>query len=88
MFQLTKDEKEYFKTAGFTEEEIKQIENAYKYTTYTMLVGDDEESLTAEEAMKILGRRKFVLGLERSAFHRTASQEHVYFDSSEFFRHA
>lgn len=58
---------------GYPESDIKQIEEAASrnHTIYTM--GD--QRISREEAINLLGRKEFLSGISRSAFHFTASRE-------------
>lgn len=66
-----------------------EIEDALhqRQTTYKL----HGEPISREQAMMILGRRKFITGIIRSVSHTTAKMEAddgsiVYFDSSELHR--
>ena len=87
--KLTDEDKSILKEWGFAEADIKQIENALKKcnTKYKFR----GQRITRETAISLLGRKVFLSGISRSAFHfsasrETSSGEFVYFDSSAFFK--
>lgn len=72
---------------GYSESDIKQIEEAASrnHTIYTM----GGQRISREEAINLLGRKEFLSGISRSAFHFTASREtengkFIRFDSSKW----
>lgn len=87
--KLTKTDKEMLLCIGVREEDFAQIQEVMqvRYTSYEL----NGEKISRDKAIEILGRKKFLAGLSRSAFHYTAvsiadSGERVYFDSSKYFR--
>lgn len=77
------------KRYGNSEDDIRQIKEAAKakYTVYKM----NGKRITAEQAIAVLGRREYLSGLSRSAFHYTCAREGLHgeivdFDSSALFR--
>lgn len=79
---------------GYSNKDIKQIQEAIEVTEYTKheLVPPykDVKKLTAAEAYRLLGNEQFLSGISRSAFHWSASREYckkygVSFDSSKLF---
>lgn len=79
---------------GYSNKDIKQIQEAIDVTEYTKheLVPPykDVKKLTAAEAYRLLGNKQFLSGISRSAFHWSASREYckkygVSFDSSKLF---
>lgn len=85
--RLSEQEKQGLIQSGYRKTELRQIELASSRTRYEC--GNIE--ITADEALDILGREKFINGLSRSAFHWSAVQSsedgrNVYFDSSYLFR--
>lgn len=88
---LTENDKEILRSWGHDESDISQIERVAgkRFTKYSR----EGRQITREKAIEILGRRSYLAGLSRSAFHYTASQvaeggEIVLFDSSAFFKEA
>lgn len=80
---------------GYSDKDIKQIQEAIEVTEYTKHELEppykDVKSLTALEAYKLLGNKMFLSGISRSAFHWSASREYckkygVSFDSSKLFK--
>lgn len=86
--KLTKDDKAILMEFGYPNEDLRQIEKAIGKTKYTLSSGN---RVSAERAVELLGRRTYLSGIARSAFHRTAvrqvenSKETVFFDSSKLF---
>jgi hypothetical protein len=90
---LTQTDREYL-SGEYHESDaaIAQIEQAISKTRFENSKG---EKLTQKQAITLLGRKKFLAGMDRSAFHWSATQsvqlddsaeDIVYFDSSRFFR--
>ena len=87
--KLTNEDKGLLLDWGHTEKDFAQIEEAFQKskTTYQM----DGARITREKALELLGRRQYLAGIARSAFHFTATQETeagkiLYFDSSKLFK--
>lgn len=88
---LTENDKDILRSWGHDERDISQIERVAekRFTKYSC----EGERISREKAIEILGRRSYLAGLSRSAFHYTASQttesgEIVLFNSSAFFKEA
>lgn len=86
--KLTKEEKKYLESCGYDEEDISQIQEAFgkDKTIYEM----DGNRISREEAIACLGRRDYLSGIARSAFHFTALRvsedgKMIRFDSSRLF---
>ena len=89
--KLTNEDKVLLLDWGHTEDDFAQIEKAFQKskTSYEM----DGVRITREKAIELLGRRRYLAGISRSAFHWTATQETkdgkwVCFDSSKLFKNA
>lgn len=85
--KLTKEDKELLKNWGHEERDFNQIEEATIKTTYET----NRNKITANEALDILGRKVYLSGISRSAFHWSACRQNekgqtVYFDSSKLFK--
>ena len=87
--KLAKEDKELLLYLGHTECDLAQIETALRRnrTTYCL----DNKQITRDEAVRLLGREKYLSGISRSAFHSSAVQyaeggQAVYFDSSRMFK--
>lgn len=83
----------YLKDGGYSEEDIKQIKTSGKYLKLTYIREDStEKKINQPTALSILGRKEFVSGMARSAFHYTAMRDakngngKVYFDCSAMFK--
>ena len=89
--KLTKNDKELLIEWGHEESDFGQIERASKKTTYTEINQTTSKKVTMKRAIEILGRKSFLSGISRSAFHWTAMREGedgntaIYFDSSKYF---
>lgn len=86
--KLTKFDAEQLLDWGHPERDFPQIEEAMKKskTKYEL----DGKQITREEAISLLGRKRYLAGISRSAFHYTASQclddgRVVCFDSCKLF---
>ena len=91
--KLTKADKEIIKEFGYEDKDFDQIERAIGKTKYSLsMVGNGVEKISAKKAMEILGRRNFLSGICRSAFHWSSVRTpddyscKVFFDSSRLFR--
>jgi hypothetical protein len=91
---LTDEDVAHLTQLGYPEKEIKQIARAARkaITTYRLFAGDFTRRISREEAIEILGRKTWLSGLCRSAFHYTSVRENddnsktVHFDSSRLFK--
>ena len=94
--ELSAQQKEILMQMGYTEKDFAQIEGVMsgRNTTYTL--GDksgNEKRISREQALELLGMRKFLAGISRSAFHWDATQDideggttFVGFDSSKYLK--
>lgn len=70
MVKLTPRAKHYLKNIGYNDEDIPEIENGtYKYFY------DYGSRVSEEVAIKRLGREKWLSGIGRARFHRTAVRD-------------
>lgn len=84
--KLTLEDKKILWDIGFVEGNFFQIEAAAAKTDYEYR----GKKISRDKAIELLGRRAFISGLSRSAFHWTAARETatgecVYFDSCRLF---
>ena len=91
--KLTTKDIELLKSWGYLQEDIPQIQKAISRSSYSLYNGktDEENFISASEALDILGRKEFLSGIARSAFHwgscrETSKGDVIYFDSSALFR--
>lgn len=90
--KLTNEDKALLLHWGYTEKDFAQIEEAFQKSKTNYELGDFR--ISREEAIRLLGRRQWLSGIARSAFHWTAAREVpmsmsgevVYFDSSNLFK--
>lgn len=85
--KLTQADKAILLDMGYLESDLSQIEEATRRTLYEY----DGKQIDREEAITLLGRRSYLAGIARSAFHWSAAQhtpeeKTVYFDSSRLFK--
>ena len=85
--KLLNEDKTYLKDLGYSEQNIRQIQEAIGKTVYTL----DQKKISSKCAIEILGRKVFLSGISRSAFHWSATREAedgrtVCFDSSRLFK--
>jgi hypothetical protein len=92
---LTESRKNILRGWGVPDSDFPQIEKATKSgnTRYTYIPKNGEERLISrDEAIRRLGVKGYLSGIERSAFHWTAYRDTkdgrgaVYFDSSRLFK--
>ena len=75
------------------EEDLPQIEEAADVTTYTLYKGDESDGrISRTKAIVLCGRKGWLSGLSRAAFHRTAMREvkgkpnlYVFFNARKMF---
>lgn len=74
---------------NYDESDFNQIEEATRKTTYEY----NGDKIGREKVIELIGRREFLSGIARSAFHRSAVRQApdnddvtIYFDSSGLFR--
>jgi hypothetical protein len=87
--KLTPEDRELLLSWGHDEKDIQQIEEAThsNKTSYDL----DGTPIGREEAIRLLGRKEYLSGISRSAFHGTSVRwtddgKEVFFDSSRLFR--
>lgn len=85
--KLTKSDKEYLKEIGYSENDFSQIERASGKSDYMY----QRKRIGQKKAIELLGRKGYLSGIARSAFHWTACRETpdgnlVYFNSFRFFK--
>ena len=90
---MTKYQEEYFKAHGEDESSFRQINEAMRRTKYTLVTPYASRKIRKEEAVEILGEDLYLSGIQRSAFHGTATRKvmggefrMVYFDSSALWK--
>ena len=90
--KLTNDDKHFLLDCGYETEDFPQIECASRKTVYEEYNGENKpKKVSIKRAIEILGRKEFLSGLSRSAFHWTALRENddnvcISFDSSKLFQ--
>ena len=86
--KLSKADREYIRRNFWeSEDSIDQIERCIDKTKFTL----DGKKIPTARAIEMLGREKFLTGMDRSAFHFTTVVETddgrlIHFDSSRFFK--
>ena len=86
--KLTEKDKIILKEWGHSDEDFVQIERAMdkRITNYKI----DGRVATREEVLTFLGRKDYLSGLSRSAFHwtscRSIDNHYISFDSSKLFK--
>ena len=84
---LSKEDIKLVKSWGYLDEDLRQINEAIDATTYEL----DGKPISQLNAIKILGRERYLSGICRSAFHWSAARKDineknlVLFDSSRLF---
>ena len=92
--KLTKIDKEFLKRNFWEKDDaIAQIERALDYTDYEIQVnGNGWEKSDAKTVIELIGREKWLSGMDRCAFYVQACQNSddktvlVFFDASRFFK--
>jgi hypothetical protein len=84
--KLTSEDKALLTKWGHKETDFNQIERATTKTEYEL----NNERIPLTEVLNTLGRKTYLSGISRSAFHYSACRENekgqkVYFDSSKLF---
>ena len=92
--KLSKEDKQILLEMGCKEKDFWQIEEVSKKTIYEEYNKSKDENrgrISAKRAIEVLGKKKFLASLERSAFHRSASNTSedckivIYFNSYKAF---
>ena len=92
MKKLTTEQKQILLDFGYPKQDFKQIEKALSKTELHLLIErKDDEPISIEKAIELLGQTAFLSGLSRSAFHYSAIRhikegQSVYFNSAKLFR--
>ena len=94
ILKLTNEDKKLLKNWGYPDEDLTQIERATTKTKYELArtsFNTSENKISTDEAIEILGRKEYLSGIARSAFHWSACRQNekgqtVYFNSSKLFR--
>ena len=94
MMKLTKNDKRLLNQWGCPCSYYPQIERAMNacITIYKIETEKRTGKISRDEAIKVLGRERWLSGIARSAFHWSATRRSddektiVYFDSSKLFR--
>lgn len=86
---MTKYQEDYFKAHGEDEKSFRQLNEAMRRTKYTLVTPYTSRKIRKEEAVEVLGEDEYLSGIQRSAFHGTATRkvmgqpfQMVLFDSS------
>lgn len=87
--KLTEQDKQILREVGHPESDMRQLSEAArrcKYQDYN----DDKKKLTAAEVINRIGRKYWLYGISRAAFHwttsRTENGQHIGFDCSAMFK--
>ena len=93
--KLSEKDKADLRNMGVPSSDFRQIQEVAsgKFTSYLLYVNDDASGtrISRDEAIRLLGRRIWLSGLARSAFHYTAvrtiegSEAFVYINSRKYF---
>ena len=91
-FHLTDEDKKILLEWGNREEELDQIELEANVCEFTQCYkSKPDRKITRDEAIKILGRKQFLSGIDRAAFHWNCGREngnrYVHFESGLVGRH-
>lgn len=93
MKKLNKEHQAIILDFGYPKEDLKQIERALSKTDFELLTPEknQDEKISKDKAIEILGEKEFLSGMCRSAFHYSAVRENkfgqkVYFNSSRLFK--
>ena len=92
--KLTEKDIEILKEYGNLDEDVPQLREAAqvaKYTLYPRQDGDEGEEIGERKAIKLLGRKCWLSGISRAAFHCTSCREttdkrYILFDCSAIWR--
>ena len=85
--KLSDEDQEILLEMGVEKGDFPQISEALSKTVFTF----ETKRINLTKAVELLGKRKFLSGMARSAFHFSAcrltdDERPVYFDSSKLFR--
>ena len=71
---MTKYQEDYFKAHGEDEKNFRQLNEAMRRTKYTLVTPYTSRKIRKEEAVEVLGEDEYLSGIQRSAFHGTATR--------------
>lgn len=74
-FKLTAADKKMLLDGGCLEEDLEWIEIECNVCHYTVETKNTTKSISREEAIRLLGRKKYLWGVERACFHCSAVQD-------------
>jgi hypothetical protein len=90
---MNRHQEEYFKAHGEDKSSFRQINEAMRRTKHTLITPYTRKKIKKDEAMRILGEDEYLSGIQRSAFHGTATRkvmgqpfQMVLFDSSALWK--
>lgn len=93
MKTLSKEHQAIILNFGYPKKDLEQIEAALSKTDFELYDQSktEDEKITIDKAIEILGEELFLSGICRSAFHWSATRESkkgqkVYFNSSRLFK--
>jgi hypothetical protein len=91
-FHLTDEDRKTLLDWGNSEEDLDQIELEANVCEFTQCYkSKPDRKITRDEAIKILGRKQFLSGIDRAAFHWNCGREngnrYVHFESGIVGRH-
>lgn len=89
--KLSDSDKSMLKGMGYEEKDMDQIEQAISKTVFLL---NFESKISSEQALSLLGREKFLNGMGRCTFHKSAvrsvgnnpEDDFIYFDASGLFK--
>lgn len=75
MEKLTRTEKIELEQSGYSKADIQEINNAINKTSYALVDNDgNQQKISADEALTLLGRAEWLRGIARSAFYITTTR--------------
>lgn len=85
--KLTEQDKQILRDCGHPESDMRQLCEAARRCKYE---NDKDEKLTAEKVIALIGRKNWLYGISRAAFHWTSARKdngnYVSFDCSAMFK--
>ena len=76
--KITKEMEDYFLRVGHPKEDLRQLKKAIREVRLTLSDKKgwmDDEKISNEQAVKVLGMETFLSGISRAAFHATCSRD-------------
>lgn len=73
-YKMTEEDKQYFLRLGYEKTRLGNIQKCLNAVRLDLTNGYGTEKITPQDAIKVLGREKFLSGVDRAMGHMTATR--------------